>query len=85
MTDDELKALSAELSEAVGAWPEPISQEGLVKADLIVRKFLLVRKLFREADVVHMGTCNSQMCWGDMATCDCPRDKLVHALLGGGS
>jgi len=84
MTDDELKALSAELSEAAGS-TKPISQEALVKADLIVRKFLLVRKLFREADVVHMGTCNSQMCWGDMATCDCPRDKLVHALLGGGS
>ena len=84
MTDDELKALSAELYEAAGS-TKPISQEALVKADLIVRKFLLVRKLFREADVVHMGTCNSQMCWGDMATCDCPRDKLVHALLGGGS
>ena len=84
MTDDELKALSAELYEAAGS-TKPVSQEALVKADLIVRKFLLVRKLFREADVVHMGTCNSQMCWGDMATCDCPRDKLVHALLGGGS
>jgi hypothetical protein len=23
--------------------------------------------------------------WGGKATCDCPRDKLVHALLGGGS
>jgi len=85
VTDDALKALSAELCEAVAAWPEPISEEALVKADLIVRKFLLSRKLFRETGGGHTDNCNSYMGWGKNTTCDCPRDKLVHALLGGGS
>jgi ribosomal protein S14 len=47
VTDDALKALSAELYEAAGS-TKPISQDALVKADLIVRKFLLSRRLFRE-------------------------------------
>ena len=84
MTDDELKALSAELYEAAGS-TKPVSQEALVKADLIVRKFLLSRKLFRETGGGHTDNCNSYMGWGKNTTCDCPRDKLVHALLGGGS
>ena len=84
MTDDDLKALSAELYEAAGS-TKPISQDALVKADLIVRKFLLSRRLFRETGGGHTDDCNSHMGWGKNTTCDCPRDKLVHALLGGGS
>ena len=84
MTDDALKALSTELYEAAGS-TKPVSQDALVKADLIVRKFLLSRRLFRETGGGHTDNCNSYMGWGDKATCDCPRDKLVHALLGGGS
>ena len=58
MTDDALKALSTELYEAAGS-TKPVSQDALVKADLIVRKFLLSRRPARSRAATLVRVCST--------------------------
>jgi hypothetical protein len=84
VTDDQLRALSAILDTA-HRYGQSLHPRTLVDLNMIVSRFITARTAYRQCHGDHTDSCNSYMGWGDKATCDCPRDKLVHALLGGGS